>query len=443
VAVVPPASAGWSTVFSDDFSGIAGSPVSSGWQYDLGTQYPGGAPHWGTGEVETATNSTSNVYQDGGGHLVIKPLRDASGHWTSGRIETRRTDFAAPVGGQMEMIASIQQPNPSSALGYWPAFWALGAAARPVGATNWPSIGELDTMEDVNGRSQVSHTFHCGVWAQPPCNEPTGTGSGLLACDGCQVRYHTYSVTVDRRNPAAEQLRFATDGVARFVVNESQIGAAAWATAVDHGFFMILNVAIAGSYPDIICGCNSSAASPTSGAGMSVDYVAVYQTPAAKPGGGAPTNSTRPTRSSTAANSGNRTTSAAAIIQAENASARSAGAQITPVVDAGSGRAVTASRNGSWLRYDRINFGASAPRQFLARMTSRATRRSAGRFEVHLDSLATPAVASIPVTSGGVHGAWMTPRTKIRPARGVHTVYLKFVSKLPGSSASINWFRFV
>ncbi|WP_239123280.1 hypothetical protein [Rhizocola hellebori] len=40
------------------------------------------------------TSSTSNVYRDGAGHLVIKPLRDGGGNWTSGRIETQRTDFA-------------------------------------------------------------------------------------------------------------------------------------------------------------------------------------------------------------------------------------------------------------------------------------------------------------------------------------------------------------
>lgn len=39
------------------------------------------------------TSSTSNVALDGSGNLLITPRRDASGNWTSGRIETRRTDF--------------------------------------------------------------------------------------------------------------------------------------------------------------------------------------------------------------------------------------------------------------------------------------------------------------------------------------------------------------
>src|SRR3954452_2332470 len=278
-AAVPGPPAGMSLVFSDDFTGAANTGLNrSNWLYDIGTSYPGGAGNWGTGEVETMTDSTQNVYQDGGGNLVIKPIRDGSGHWTSGRVETQRTDFAAPAGGKVRREARLQQPNVSgaAAAGYWPAFWALGAAARPVGATNWPSVGELDIMEDVNGLSQVSHTFHCGVWGQPPCNEPEGISSGLSACAGCQTDYHTYTVIEDRRNASAEQLRFYTDGVEQFRVDQNSVSDQIWTDALHHGFFMILDVAIAGSYPDKVCGCTSANATPSSGAGMSVDYVAAY-----------------------------------------------------------------------------------------------------------------------------------------------------------------------
>src|SRR4051812_23717981 len=97
-AAVPGAPAGMTTVFSDDFTGAAGTGLNrSNWLYDIGTSYPGGAANWGTGEVERMTDSTSNVYQDGNGNLVIKPIRDGSGNWTSGRVETQRTDFAAPA----------------------------------------------------------------------------------------------------------------------------------------------------------------------------------------------------------------------------------------------------------------------------------------------------------------------------------------------------------
>jgi hypothetical protein len=50
--------------------------------------------------------------------------------------------------------------------------------AHGLGATNWPSIGELDVMEDINGRSLEFATLHCGVYPGGPCNETTGIGSG-------------------------------------------------------------------------------------------------------------------------------------------------------------------------------------------------------------------------------------------------------------------------
>ena len=54
--------AGWTTVWRDDFSGAAGSGLDrSQWQYDLGHSYPGGAWNWGTGEVETSTDNPANV----------------------------------------------------------------------------------------------------------------------------------------------------------------------------------------------------------------------------------------------------------------------------------------------------------------------------------------------------------------------------------------------
>lgn len=181
----------WTQIWSDEFNGTAGTGANtSNWIYDTGTGF-------GTGEIETMTNSTNNVYQDGNGHLVVKAL-SSNGNWTSGRIESQRSDFAAPVGGELAVEATIQQPNVTgaAAAGYWPAFWMLGAGIRSGGV--WPSIGEIDTMEDINGLSSVFGTLHCGVDPGGPCNETTGIGSGQRACSGCQTSYHTYRVEIDR-----------------------------------------------------------------------------------------------------------------------------------------------------------------------------------------------------------------------------------------------------
>jgi hypothetical protein len=283
-AMIPAARAGWRIVFSDHFTGRAGSRVGPGWTYDTGIGYRGvGCPaQWGTGEVESATTSAKNIRLDGHGHLLITPA-SRGGRWTSGRIETISARFAAPPGGQLQVTASIRQPAPASGLGYWPAFWMLGAGFRASGAgtsgimncARWPSVGEIDIMEDVNGLSQLAGTLHCGTFPGGPCGEGTGLGSGLLPCPGCQAGNHTYSVIVNRATPGIESVTWYLDGSAYFTVNEGQVGDAAWKAAIDHGFFLILDVAIGGAFPNGQCGCTTPSASTSPGAAMSIHYVTV------------------------------------------------------------------------------------------------------------------------------------------------------------------------
>src|SRR6516165_2817979 len=332
---VPPPPSGWTTAYSDSFSGAAGSGVDSSWTYDTGTQYNGTGctGNYGTGEVESNTNSTANVAEDGSGHLNITPVKSGSS-WTSGRIETVADNFAAPAGGEMEVSASIKQPNPGTGLGYWPAFWMLGAGFRASGAgtsgtmncSNWPSAGEIDIMEDVNALSEHSGTLHCGTDPGGPCNETTGLGSGLQSCSGCQTGYNTYSVIVNRTNTSAESITYYLNGTAYYTVTESQVGTSTWQAAVDHGFFLILDLAIGGGYPNGVCGCTSPSASTSSGAAMSVGYVAVYQTSGATP---SPSPSPAPTPSPTP--TGKKcTTTATAGISADCYSGSAGSISVTP-----------------------------------------------------------------------------------------------------------------
>ncbi|HEV2345405.1 MAG TPA: discoidin domain-containing protein [Actinocrinis sp.] len=270
----------WSTVWNANLSGAANTaPPSGDWIEDTGTSAPGGPAQWGTGEIETMSNSTSNVSTDGAGHLNITALNN-NGAWTSGRIESQRSDFAAPAGGMLQISASIKQPNPANGIGYWPAFWTLGAGSRTGGT--WPAIGESDIMEAVNARSQVSGTLHCGVAPGGACNEYSGRTSGLTYCAGCQTAYHTYSEVIDRTK-SDEQIRWYADGQQFWQVSEDQVGVAVWQAAVDHGFFIIFDLAIGGSFPNADCGCTSPNVQTSSGGTLSIASVLVQQSTGTAP----------------------------------------------------------------------------------------------------------------------------------------------------------------
>ncbi|WP_371495518.1 SGNH hydrolase domain-containing protein [Kitasatospora sp. NBC_00374] len=267
--------AGWRELLRDEFDGPAGSaPSAALWQHDLGTCYPGcPAPQWGTGEVETVTDSTENVRLDGKGALEIRPTL-VDGRWSSGRIESRRADLAAPAGGVLRIEASIALPevNGPAAAGYWPAFWALGGGLRD-GYTGWPGIGELDVLESVNGRGPVFGTLHCGTVRGGPCQEPNGLGSGEQRCDGCWGGgFHTYAVEVDRSS-APEQVRWYLDGREFHRVTADRVDPAAWDQAVHGGMFLILNLAIGGNLPAAYGGSVGPATEP--GHPMRVAYVSV------------------------------------------------------------------------------------------------------------------------------------------------------------------------
>lgn len=432
-AAVPAPPSGWTLVWGDDFAGPAGGRINGNdWIYSTGTGYPGGAPNWGTGEIERMTDSTDNVSLDGAGHLAITPRRDAGGNWTSARIETRRTDFEPPANGKLRIEASIQQPDVSGAeaAGYWPAFWALGGPARPVGATNWPSIGEIDILENINGRDSHFAAFHCGPGIPGTCNETTGLGSGERACPGCKTSFHTYGVEWDR-STSPQALRWYRDGNVYFTLLQSQVDGPTWTAALNHGYFVILNVAMGGGFPAAFGGGPTAATRP--GVPMLVDYVAVYST-----GGGSTPPTTAPPTTTPPPTGGG---SAYGTIQAESY-AQSGGIQTEATADAGGGQNIGWISNGDWAAYPNVDFGSSPARQFSARVASGAGGGVSGLVEVRLDSRSSAPIGSFAVGNTGGWQSWRTIPANISGVTGVHTVYLTFTSGQPADFVNVNWFTF-
>ncbi len=268
----------WRTTWREDFDGDAGAlPSSRDWIVDTGTGYPGGSPSWGTGEVQTYTADSSNIALDGHGNLTITPRRDDSGAWTSARVETRRSDFTAPAGGALRIEGRLRMPDVTgdAALGYWSAFWALGAPYRGD-HWNWPSVGEVDVVENVNGVDRVWGVLHCGATSGGSCDEPGGLGA-TSPCPGssCRSAFHTYGFEWDR-STSPDQLRWDVDGRQYHSVPESRVDPDDWAAMTSHaGYFILLNVAVGGGFPSGVAGVPTPTAATAPGKPMVVDHVSV------------------------------------------------------------------------------------------------------------------------------------------------------------------------
>ncbi|MEN3541295.1 glycoside hydrolase family 16 protein [Microbispora sp. ZYX-F-249] len=428
-ASVPGTPSGWSLVWSDDFTGAAGSlPSSANWIIDTGRSYPGGPSNWGTGEIQNYTADPANVSLDGSGNLRITPIGSGQ-NWTSARIETRRTDFKPAAGRILRIEGRIQMPNVTgnAALGYWPAFWALGSPYRG-NYQNWPAIGEFDIMENVNGINSVWGVLHCGVNPGGACDETNGRGSSR-ACPGstCQSAFHTYRFEWDR-SVTPNQLRWYVDGQQFHSISQSQLDATTWSNMTSHaGYFILLNVAMGGGFPNGVAGFSTPTSATVSGRPMVVDYVAVWQSgatssppPSSPPPGGVDARST---------------------IQAEAYQAQS-GTQTETTQDSGGGQNVGYISNGDWLRYDGVDFGSTAARQFRARVASGAAAGVSGLVQVRLDSPTATPIGDFAVGNTGGWQTWTTIPANIAPTTGTHTVYLTFSSGQPADFVNLNWFTF-
>jgi len=426
-ASVPPPPAGWTTIWSDDFNGASGSlPSGANWIIDQGHAYPGGPGNWGTGEIQNYTNSTNNLALDGAGNLRITPRRDGAGNWTSARIETQRSDFKPPAGGVVAIEGRIQMPNVTgnAALGYWPAFWALGSPYRG-NYWNWPGIGEFDIMENVNGINSVWGVLHCGVNPGGPCNETTGIANNR-ACPGssCQSAFHTYRFEWDT-SISPNQFRWYVDGQQFHSVDT-------WNAMTSHaGYFILLNLAIGGAFPDALNG-PTPRAETVPDRPLVVDYVAVSTRGG---GGGDPT--TPPPTTPPPGGGG----SAYSMLQAESYS-QQGGTGVEATSDSGGGQNLSQLANGDWALYPGIDFGSSAAHQFIGRVASGAAGGVSGLVEVRLDNRSNAPIGSFAIANTGGWQSWRSVPANISAVTGVHDVYLTFTSGQPADFVNVNWFTF-
>jgi beta-glucanase (GH16 family) len=244
----------WTLAWSDEFDRADGqSPDPVKWVFDLGGH------GWGNQELQTYTHRKVNA-RIVDGCLLIEARQERwkgpdriTRRYTSARLKTaNRLAFRY---GKVE--ARILLP---AGQGIWPAFWMLGVdtPGRP-----WPHTGEIDIMENIGSDTTVVFgTAHgpkdSGIFSlTAPYRLPP---SQSFADD-----FHVFALEWE-----PDALRFFVDGNLYQTLTRVNVPAGGtW--AFDHPFYLLLNVAVGGTWPGPP---NTSTTFPQR---MRVDYVRVYR----------------------------------------------------------------------------------------------------------------------------------------------------------------------
>jgi len=253
-------------VWSDEFNNASGSnaqPNPLVWTYDTG------AGGWGNNELEDycgwgssgspCSASSPNAYVGTDGYLHIVAQQPSAGVYTSARLKTQGL-FSFQY-GRVEFRAQVPE-----AQGFWPAAWLLG---NNIATVNWPACGEMDVLERVNAA------------LTPDWNEGSIHGTGFTGGTGLGTQYdfpasetaagwHTYgmiwskgSVAYYVDDPTQPYVTYTTSSL-------SGLSGAAWPFDAGQASFLILNLAVGGSWPG---SPNTTTPFPSQ---MLVDYVRIY-----------------------------------------------------------------------------------------------------------------------------------------------------------------------
>ena len=256
----------YSLVWSDEFDGS--SLNSANWTPEILPAYSF------NNEQQAYTSDLQNLRVDNGS-LIIQAVKSASG-WTSARIKSQ--DKRKFQYGKIEFRAKLP-----TGVGPWPAAWLLGNNISST-STPWPLCGEIDVMEWRGGFNGVA-TSDADTVGHALHSATRNSGNPVEAPRSAVVNpssaFHTYAVVWTANN-----LVFSVDGVDKATLTPPPADAAAF----QKEFFLILNLAMGGSY------VGNTITSSVTAATYEVDYVRVYQ--AASATVAAPATPAEPTFSS-------------------------------------------------------------------------------------------------------------------------------------------------
>lgn len=281
----------WQLVWSDEFDG--NSIDATKWTHEVNCA--GG----GNNERQCYTDSSDNAYVVNGIlNIVALPAEEgAEKPYTSARLVTRnKADFKY---GRIEMRAQLPFGQ-----GSWPAFWMMPTDSVYGG---WPRSGEIDILEAVNlkvvgedgvAEANVHGTLHYGrEW---PNNVYSGKSYQLPNGVNPADDFHTYAIEWQEG-----EIRWYVDGYLYATQRQSQVRYNANGDAVglshrgwfaeyyniasgelethwdaapfDQKFYLILNLAVGGNWPENVNNLGIDASAFTDGQRFQVDYIRVYE----------------------------------------------------------------------------------------------------------------------------------------------------------------------
>jgi beta-glucanase (GH16 family) len=258
---IPPGTLVWSDEFNNA-TGANAQPNPVVWTYDTG------AGGWGNSELEDycgwnssaspCNASSPNVYVGTDGYLHIVAEQPSAGVYTSARLKTEGL-FSFQY-GRVEFRAQVPE-----AQGFWPAAWLMG---NNIATVNWPACGEMDVLERIDAT------------ASPDWNEGSVHGTGFTGGNlGTQYDFpsgqtaagwHTYGMIWSKGSVAYYIDDPAQPYVTYTASSLSGLSGAVWPFDAGQSNFIILNLAVGGSWPG---SPNAGTPFPSQ---MLVDYVHVY-----------------------------------------------------------------------------------------------------------------------------------------------------------------------
>ena len=259
---IPSGTLAWSDEFTNS-GGAAAQPNPAFWTYDTGNSGFGNNElenycAWGSSASPCSTTNPS-AFVGTDGYLHIEAQQPSAGVYTSARLKTQGL-FSFQY-GRLEVRARVPE-----AQGFWPAAWLLG---NNIATVNWPACGEQDVLERVNGPG--SPDWNAGSIHGTGFTGGTGLGTLYDFANGTTAAaWHTYGM-IWSRGSVAYYIDDPTHPYATYTTSSlSNLSGAVWPFDAGQSNFILLNLAVGGSWPGSPDGTTPFPSE------MLIDYVRVY-----------------------------------------------------------------------------------------------------------------------------------------------------------------------